>query len=103
LKELRDVVRHMTLCHAGIHLWPVARFVENRSKVTASYRYREVGYHVGAAEERVLEGNAFVKNFAAPVDFCAQLPIVRSTESHEMSNSTDATQPAGGNETDAKA
>jgi arginine decarboxylase len=35
-----------------------------------------------------------VKNFfAAPVDFCAQLPIVRSTESREMSNSTDATPP----------
>src|SRR5436309_3814927 len=31
--------------------------------------------------------------FAVPVDFCAQLPIVRSTESRVMSNSTDATPP----------
>jgi arginine decarboxylase len=42
-------------------------------------------------ESRTTHHRTVENFFATPVDFCAQLPIVRSTELHEMSNSTDGT------------
>jgi arginine decarboxylase len=44
-------------------------------------------------ESRTTHHRTVENFFATPVDFCAQLPIVRSTELHEMSNSTDGTPP----------